>query len=173
MKFITECVAIPDRFEKPFKVQKLYTFATETGKNRIENKDGKFVETCLVRDLFGSILYLSLQRKIDMAEVLTYPLTPVPLALSHVDGTMLKTEKSSITYSRNCHRRFVFSSRANKFTIFFWQRSKDITSKIMRSEGNIIHYITDKWIAPSIKDSERDSRCSTSTLYQIKGSDQK
>ena len=28
-----------------------------------------------------------------MAEVLTFPLTPVPLALSHADGTMQKTPK--------------------------------------------------------------------------------
>ena len=33
----------------------------------------------MVRDLFGSILFLALQRKIDMAEVLSFPLTPTPL----------------------------------------------------------------------------------------------
>ena len=31
-----------------------------------------------------------------MAEVLSYPLTSVPLSLSHVDGTMLKTDKSKL-----------------------------------------------------------------------------
>ena len=48
----------------------------------------------MVRDLFGSILYASLQRKIDMAEILKYPLTPIPLSLCHVDGTMQSTKKS-------------------------------------------------------------------------------
>ena len=54
----------------------------------------------MVRDIFGSILYLSLQKKVDMAEVLKYPLTPVPLALSHVDGTMQKTTKASLMKSK-------------------------------------------------------------------------
>ena len=44
-------------------------------------------------DLSGSILFLSLERKVDMAEVLSYPLTPVPLSLNRVDDTMLKTKK--------------------------------------------------------------------------------
>ena len=31
-----------------------------------------------------------------MAEVLSYPLTSVPLSLSHVDGTMLKANKNKL-----------------------------------------------------------------------------
>ena len=43
---------------------------------------------------FWIILYISLKkkRKVDMGEVLTYPLTLVPLSLIHVDGTMLKKD---------------------------------------------------------------------------------
>ena len=63
---------------------------------KLERKDVKLTETCLIRDLFGSILYISLGRKVDMGEVLNYPLTPVPLSLSHVDGKMLKTDKSKL-----------------------------------------------------------------------------
>ena len=50
----------------------------------------------MVRDLFGSILFLALQRKIDMMEALSFPLTPTPLLLIHTDGTMLKTQKSKL-----------------------------------------------------------------------------
>ena len=50
----------------------------------------------MMRDLFGCILKLSLEKKIDMAEVLKFPLTPVPLSLSHVDGTMQKTQKATL-----------------------------------------------------------------------------
>ena len=49
-----------------------------------------------MRNLFGSILYILLQRKVDMAQVLKYPLTPVTLSLRHVDGTMLSTPKSAL-----------------------------------------------------------------------------
>ena len=34
---------------------------------------------------------------IDMAEVLRHPLTPLPLSLSHVDETMFKSPKSTLT----------------------------------------------------------------------------
>ena len=50
----------------------------------------------MVRDIFGSVLRLSLENSIDMAEVLRHPLISVPLSLSHVDGNMLKTPKSAL-----------------------------------------------------------------------------
>ena len=64
-KFIVECIADPSRFEKRISKVKLHTFATEVGRKKILNKDGKLIETCLLRDLFGSVLFLSLQRMID------------------------------------------------------------------------------------------------------------
>ena len=47
-------------------------------------------------DLFRGILFLALQRKIDMGEMLKFPLTPVRLCLAHIDGSMQKTPKSSV-----------------------------------------------------------------------------
>ena len=47
------------------------------------------------RDLFGSILYLALQIKINMEDVLTYPLTATPLSLCHIDGKMYKATKNT------------------------------------------------------------------------------
>ena len=50
-----------------------------------------------MHDLFGSILYKSLQRKVDITQVLKYPLIHVPLlSLSHVDGTTLSTPKAAL-----------------------------------------------------------------------------
>ena len=46
------------------------------------------------RDLFGSILFIALRRKVDMGMVLQYPLTPIPLSLCHVDGSMNTTSNS-------------------------------------------------------------------------------
>lgn len=48
----------------------------------------------LLRDLMGRILAISLEKKIYMQVVLSFPLTPVPLCFSHVDGTINKTDKS-------------------------------------------------------------------------------
>ena len=44
-QFIQECIADPKRFEKRIEKVKLHTFATEVGRKRISNKDGKLVET--------------------------------------------------------------------------------------------------------------------------------
>ena len=43
----------------------------------------------------------------------------------------------------------------------------------MNLPGNVIHYVTDKWLNPSIKDNERENRESNSQNYEIKGPNQK
>ena len=95
-KFIKECCEDPARFESRIWRKTLHIFATEGGKKKVTSTDGKIVTACLLRDLLGSILYLSLQRKVDMREVLRYPLTPVPLSLCHIDGSMQKSPKSML-----------------------------------------------------------------------------
>ena len=88
-------------FQKLLKVQEehlqVYSFIWLSGTKNVKVGDGKIISACLIKKLFSSILFLSLKRKVDMAAVLSYPLTPVPLSLSHVDGTMLKTKKSTLT----------------------------------------------------------------------------
>ena len=83
-----DCIECPARFHKKIKQQVLKMFAIENGRMKVTVKDGKLSETCLIRDLFCSILYISSEQKVGMAEVLSYPLTSVPLPSSHVDGTM-------------------------------------------------------------------------------------
>ena len=60
--------------------KKIISLATETGKQEIISSDRKVLSACLMRNLFGSILYILLQRKVDMAQVLKYSLTRVPLS---------------------------------------------------------------------------------------------
>ena len=50
----------------------------------------------MMPDLFGSILVLFLQKKVDTAEVLRYPLSPLPLSLCHTDGRMQSAPKSAL-----------------------------------------------------------------------------
>lgn len=44
--------------------------------------------------LFGRLLIASNTRNIDLRDVLTYELSPVPCALAHTDGTQRKSNKS-------------------------------------------------------------------------------
>ena len=43
----------------------------------------------------------------------------------------------------------------------------------MKAKGNVIHFIFDKWISPSIKDGERNDRTSVNTSFQVTGLSQK
>ena len=71
-------------------------FETELGRKKIQRSNGKVVTACFVRDLFGSLLCLYLKEKTNMAEVLSYLLTPVPLSLSYSAGSMLSSPKSNL-----------------------------------------------------------------------------
>ena len=173
-----ECIEDPTRFSKSIKRQTIHSFATEGGTKNIKVGDGKTISACLIRDLFSSILFLSLERKADMAEVLSYPLTPVPLSLSHVDGTVLKTKKSTLTSTLEIkvitrppdivHETVIDAS----FFLYlqynlpstFGQVAKVILSNIKKAKGNVIL---------SIKDSERNNRASVTTSFQVTGSSQK
>ena len=95
-KITEECRKEPKHFEERINRRKLYTFQTECGRKKISNKDGQVVAAFMVKDIFGSVFRLSLEDRIDIAEVLRHPLTSVPLPLSHVDGNMLKSPKSAL-----------------------------------------------------------------------------
>lgn len=51
------------------------------------------------RDLFVRLLAVSVEQSIDLEKVLAYPLTPIPFALCHLDGTHCKTDKSALMKS--------------------------------------------------------------------------
>ena len=97
-KFIAECIADPERFEKSLKKVKLSTFANEGVVKAVKGATKRLYEVKMERDLFGQIFMYSLQNKIDMGELLKYPLNPVPLtlSLSHIDGSMLKSPKAAL-----------------------------------------------------------------------------
>ena len=146
------------------------------------------VAACLVRELFGSILYHSLQQNINMAEALKYSLTPVPPSLSHVDGTMQTTPKATLMnqsqkLQRPLHRQFIPPSLMPHFSYIcrrglplsssFAAVARSLLQKVMYAKGDVIHFVTDKWLFPSIKDWDRDSRTSSSTAFNITGPSQK
>ena len=160
--FIQECVENPNQFEERIKKNKILSFATESGKRKIRGAEGKNLEATLIRDLFVSILCLSMQRKIDMVEVLNYPLTPAPLCLSHVDGSVDSTPKSNLL--NYIDKQFVTVSPSSidatlidaAFFLHlqinpadtFGGIARSILNQIMQYSGNIIHFVADKWLTP-------------------------
>ena len=100
-----------------------------------------------------------------MAEVLSFPLTPTPLSLSHVDGTMLKTQESKLIEELESR---IFSEKSNHVDVtiidvmFFLHLWKDLPAtfgtnarflliKAFAQKGNDIHLVFDKVVSPSVK----------------------
>lgn len=73
-KFIDECSKDENRFKKVIKQNKMFTFADTIKKKKI-TMAGKVQEVRMQRDLFGYLLGLSLEQKIDLEKVLSYPPT--------------------------------------------------------------------------------------------------
>ena len=82
LEFFDECFKDRERFEKPI----------------LKSKENAIVELKGTRDLFGRLLYLSSQANIDLSVVFSHPLTPVPPALAHLDGSLNKTDKSKLMH---------------------------------------------------------------------------
>lgn len=56
----------------------------------------KIVEVKMQRDLFGRLIYIAFQKLLDIDKVLSYFLSPIPLSMCHMDGSIDKTNKSAI-----------------------------------------------------------------------------
>ena len=78
----------PNGFKERIKNDKIYSFATQSGKRKIGVAEGEIIEAPLVKDLFGLILCLSVQQKINIAEFLKCPFTSALLCLIHIDGSV-------------------------------------------------------------------------------------
>ena len=130
----------------------------------------------MVRGLFGSVLFLSLQRKVDMAEVFYYPLTPVPLSLCYTDGTILKSPKAKLLTELESRVKSEAPTKIDAAVVdgmFFLhllvdppKTFKQIAIYLLRKMFNSfncknIHLVFDKVVSPSIKDLERNTRSST------------
>ena len=188
--FIIQCIKDPKRFEERIPRHKILNFANEGASYSLRGANNKLMAVEMVRDLFGSILFLALQRKIDMAEVLSFPLTPTPLSLSHADGTMLKTQKSKLMEELESR---IFSEKPNHVDViiidamFFLHLWKDLPAtfgtiarflliKAFAQKGNNIHLVYDKIVSPSVKDCKCDSRSGyqeRGSQYQITGPNQR
>ena len=92
--FISDCQEDPSRFERPIKKQKLLTFKDEGAKGRKMSVDRKIAVLKCTRDLMGHLVVLAMKKDLDLEQVMSYPLTAIPLSLCSTDGMMAKTDKS-------------------------------------------------------------------------------
>ena len=60
----------------------------------VKATDEKLITVNADRDLFGRLLVAANARQINLKEVMSYELSPVPCSLVHQDGSLRKTTKS-------------------------------------------------------------------------------
>lgn len=170
-KFLEQCASNPHRFEQSIQRNVIHTFKA---KKIVKRQHGKVTEVKLHRDLFGRLLGISLQQNVDIEKVLEYPLTPVPLSLCHMDGTINKTDKSKLVKPLIDRENIVESIPKELDVViidgfFYLYTLRDIPStfggisyNLLRNLTNHvateIHVIFDTYPTPSIKDYEHSIR---------------
>lgn len=183
--FISECAESNDRFEKPIKRNPILNFSVSSKK--LVKIGSKVQEVRMQRDLFGRMLGVSMEQNIDVAKVLSYPLTPVPMAMCHLDGTMCKTDKAA--FAKLLEKRI--SSQPPPYTDVvildgffmlhlikevpktFGSISKKILQMVTRFNATTIYLVFDQYFSPSIKNNERERRDGLQNhAYVISGPDQ-
>ena len=88
-------VKFHDRIPK----QNLKTLSDINKKKKVVRVSGKEIILRADKNLFGNMLIIAQGRKLDMKEVLSHPLGPIPWTLAHPDGSLRSTTKSELKRS--------------------------------------------------------------------------
>lgn len=185
--FISECASDPKRFEKAIKKTSIHNFSSLLLKKKSVKIGGKQQEIKLQRDLFGRLLGISMDHQIDVLQIFAYPISPVPLALCHLDGGFCKTDKSVLV---KCLEPNIDQEPPRNTDLFlidgffilhsmkevpktFGSISKKFLQIVSKYSTRRIDVIFDQYLFPSIKDSERCLRHEASLIdYTISGPEQ-
>ena len=185
-EFLNGCLKDSSRFEKPIPRRKVKNFATAAVKSKVGGNDLKVVELQGTRDLFGRLLFLSTLEKIDLEKVFQYPLTPVPLSLCHLDGSLNKTDKAKMMHKLEgkvnsdppqqidvtvVDAMFLLHTMQNPPNAF-GKIAEDILQRLCNMSGRV-DFVCDSYISPSIKESERNRRGAAEVTFTITGPEQK
>lgn len=167
-------------FYDPIKKLKLKTFSSLRKGTAIK---GTTTEIVLKADnrVFGHMLLIAQNRKLDMKEVLCYPLGPTPWALANADGTLKKTGKASLSTHIEKEAAFVDLPTGPRAVIIdamgivqkihgenctFGELSGQVFKSILNHscKSQRVDVVFDVYTERSIKNAERDSRGSRDSL---------
>ena len=95
--FVTDCEEDSTCFERPIKKSKIVNFVTENFQRKNTSKKASAIaQTKGTRDMFGRLLFLSIQRQIDIRSVFQYPLLPEQVCFARPDGSIRNSPKSKV-----------------------------------------------------------------------------
>ncbi|KAJ8050587.1 Vesicular integral-membrane protein VIP36 [Holothuria leucospilota] len=173
-----------DAFFEPIKRQKLATFEVMK-KKTVSKIKGKNIIMKTDRKLFSRLVFIAKVRKLDMKELMQYCLGPLPLPLASEQGTLVKTNKSTLMHHlessvENCvtidnippgsiwiidGMAMLQQLHIPSLPVTFSQVAEHLLQKIVklavRQCSSEIHFVTDTYPFLSIKNAERGRRAST------------
>ncbi|KAG1664859.1 hypothetical protein GQR58_019650 [Nymphon striatum] len=169
-------------FFDPLKRQNLQTFSTLRPK-KVLKVNQKEVVLKADRELFGRMAVIGQSRDIDLKEVFSFPLGPIPWSLGDEFGMLRKTNKAAITTALEKNIEYVESVPQNSATLLdgmaVVQKLKidqsntfgDIAQKFSASISQAgfaskrIDVVFDVYIENSIKNAERVRRGTSSLQF--------
>lgn len=136
---------------------------------------GKVQEISMQRDLFGRLLGLSLEQQINIEKDVTYPLTPIPLSLCHIDGNICKTDLMKCLEQKIEREKperidviidgFFLMDLMKELPLSFGNIAKKILQIAVKYNAQTIAITFDRYFKPSIKDYEHHLRQQTDLSY--------
>ena len=180
------------KFSETLKKRNVLTFGT-VRKKKVTKAAGREITMKAGNKLFARLLLVGSVRKIQLKEMLKYNLGPVPLAISTLQGTLVKTNKATLLHhiegAAENHLVDVVPEGSvwvlDGMVLFQQLRNRDIPekfgdlaifllSRIIRlanqHHSSEIHFVTDRYPETSIKNAERGKRAATgSEIINIYG----
>lgn len=136
------------------------------------------------RETFARLLTIQEKRGVDLKEVVKYELGILPLSIADVDGTRRKNDKSKLfqhlaedikvieTIPEKCPKIFdgmvLLQKLPHKKLKTFGDISEYLWKKITSGPSNTSFFVTDFYLADSVKSMERDRRSKTSGSLRVK-----
>jgi len=164
-------------------MRNIRNFNSDAAKSKIKTKDNQVIELRGTRDLFGRLLYISSEKKVDLLKVFCYPLIPIPLSIGHIDGNSTRQIKASLIkkVENMCVGPLpppvpdvvLVDATFMLHTLHGLPRTMgDVSTMILTSLckiGKVVHFVCDVYSTPSIKDMKRTKRGEYGRTYNITG----
>ena len=172
------------KFHDPIKRHNLMTFKSMAVQKQLSTSQKKTVELKAERNLLGRLLFLSQANEISLPKLFEYPLGPIPWAIATADGGMVKTNKAQLM-----HHLESLAPPSDNSTIPLMDAVHIVDGNALLQacthlpetfeefaaqafgclpKSNEIHFVTDSYVAGSIKQCERTRR-GQSTAFCIGG----
>ena len=181
-----------DKIFLPIKTNKLKTFST-IGKTSISKTKCETLSLKTTSDMFNRLLIIGRTREVDLKELLSYALMPVPMSLGTSDGTPCKTVKAKLMHEIEKDVEPLAQIPAGTALIVdgmaFIQQIytvpstfgeladkllEDLLKMALRYKCCRVDFVCDRYPVQSIKNCERDRRAVGGTqVFKITRQDQK